>query len=206
VTPEQFFAEALPWARQAHAATGVYTSVILAQWAVETGFGGPDWSPNNNPGNVGSFDGKPVATFPTLAEGVDAYIQTMKLGYYDAVRAAPTPFTQAFRLGESPWASGHYGIPPGSDLTAIMDDYHLYQYDQTQSPPEVLSMLPYDPAFAVRYLYRFALCREVDSAGFAANVAFLEGGGTLNQLLTNLQDSAEGQGVIAAQRKAWGIS
>lgn len=135
MTPDAFFAEALPWAQKAHALCYVLVSVILAQWADETGYGGPDWSPNNNPGNVGSYDGKPVATFPTLQAGVDAYVQTMNLDYYTAVREATTADAQATALGESPWASGHYGKPPGSDLIAIIDNYDLTQYD---GPPSGL--------------------------------------------------------------------
>lgn len=129
MTPDEFFAVALPYAHQAHAQTGVLVSVILAQWADETGYGGPDWSPNNNPGNVGSYDGQPVAKFPSLQAGVNAYIQTMRLDYYAAVRAATTATAQATALGQSPWASGHYGNPPGADLIAILNTYNLTQYD-----------------------------------------------------------------------------
>lgn len=129
MTPDEFFAEALPWAQQAHPQTNVLVSVILAQWADETGYGGPDWSPNNNPGNVGSYDNQPVATFPTLQDGVNAYIHTMNLPYYTAVRDATTWQSQATELGKSPWASGHYGNPPGSDLIAIIDNHDLTKYD-----------------------------------------------------------------------------
>ena len=66
-------------------------------------------------------------------------------------------------------------------------------------------MLASDPAFAVRFLYRFALLREVDKAGFDANVGWLNAGGDLNTVLANLQDSPEGQAVIAAERKLLGI-
>ena len=67
-------------------------------------------------------------------------------------------------------------------------------------------MVATDPAFAVRYLYRFALHREVDPQSFTNDVNYLNGGGTLNQLLANLQDSPEGQAVIAAERKAMGLA
>lgn len=134
MTPEQFFAAALPWANKAAAHTGVLVSVVLAQWADETGYGGPDWFPNNNPGNVGSFDGQPVATFPSLQAGVAAYIQTMNQDIYNGVReAAPWgPLAQARALGQSPWASGHYGSPAGQDLISIIDKYDLTIYD---APP-----------------------------------------------------------------------
>lgn len=137
MTPAEFFAEALPWAEKAHAATGVLPSVILAQWADETGFGGVDWSPNNNPGNVGSYDGQPVASFPSLEAGVAAYIETMKLGYYQAVRTAPTWRAQCYALGESPWASGRYcaaGGVPGADLIEIVSSHGLTSYDAPPAP------------------------------------------------------------------------
>jgi hypothetical protein len=72
-------------------------------------------------------------------------------------------------------------------------------------PSELFAMLASDPAFAVRFLYRFALNREVDKAGFDANIAWLNAGGDLNTVLANLQDSPEGQTVINAERKLLGI-
>jgi hypothetical protein len=136
-SPATFWPEALPWARQASAATGVHVSVVLSQWAIETGYGGTDWYPNNNPGNVGSFDGQPVNTFPTLAEGVQAYIDTMKLGYYAAVRANPTWYGQCIALGQSPWASAHYALTgqgPGSELVWVVENYNLTQFDSGPAP------------------------------------------------------------------------
>lgn len=70
---------------------------------------------------------------------------------------------------------------------------------------EELFAMPSDNGFAVRFVYRFALHREVDPAGFTANVNWLNAGGSLNDVLAHLQDSAEGQAVIAAERKALGI-
>jgi hypothetical protein len=139
MTPDEFFADALPWARQVHAQMPeMFVSVVLAQWAEETGYGGPDWIPNNNPGNVGSFDNQPVAKFPTMQTGVNAYKQTMQLHYYDAVRAATTWQSQAYALGQSPWASAHYmaaGPPPGEDLIKIVNLHNLTQYDAPIPPP-----------------------------------------------------------------------
>lgn len=56
-----------------------------------------------------------------------------------------------------------------------------------------------DPGFAVRFLYRFALHREVDPAGYTANVNWLAAGGSLNTVLQNLQDSTEGQEVLSGK-------
>lgn len=136
--PATFWPEALPWARSAHTQTCVLTSVILSQWAIETGYGGPDWSPNNNPGNVGSFDGQPVNKFGTLAEGVAAYIQTIELGYYTGVRANVGWGAQCIALGNSPWASAHYRLPGGtngSELIYVVEHYNLTQYDGASPSP-----------------------------------------------------------------------
>ena len=143
--PATFWPEALPWTHEAHAETGVLVSVILSQWAIETGYGGADWSPNNNPGNVGSFDGQPVNKFPTLVQGVAAYIQTMNLPYYDAVRTALTWETQSVALGNSPWASAHYRLPGGgngSELIYVIEHYNLTQYDGTVPTPQPPSPQP----------------------------------------------------------------
>jgi hypothetical protein len=133
----QFFTTALPYARRAHTATGALTSVILAQWADETAYGGPDWSVDHNPGNVGSFTGRPVNSFPTLTAGVAAYIQTMLDPDYAAVRSAVGYVAQSIALGESPWAASHYddGNGPGSILITIVQSFDLTQYDQPAPPP-----------------------------------------------------------------------
>jgi hypothetical protein len=138
-----FFAEALPYAKQAHAATGVLMSVILGQWADETGYGGYDWSVLHNPGNVSPNDAE--GSYPTLQAGVDAYISTMKQSDYAAVRSAKDWRAQCVALGQSPWAGGHYdatGGGPGSDLIDIVTEFDLTQYDEpavkhvpTPSPP-----------------------------------------------------------------------
>lgn len=141
--PETFFATALPWARIASRLTGVNVSVVLAQWADETGYGGPDWSPDNNPGNVGNTEHGGQVTYPTLAAGVTAYVRTMLLPYYVDVRGwGPTPAevdASAVNLGKSPWAAGHYdnGHGPGSALLAIMGQFDLYQYDVPAEPGEI---------------------------------------------------------------------
>lgn len=72
-------------------------------------------------------------------------------------------------------------------------------------PEDLFAMIASDPAFAVRFLYRFALHREVDGPSFTTDVNFLNAGGTLNELLTNIQDAPEGQAAIAAERKLLGL-
>lgn len=130
-----FFTEALPYAKQAHSETGVLTSVILAQWADETGYRWP--APQNNPGNVGTY-GTQVTSYPSVEAGVNGYIKTMLLPYYDGVRGVSGWQAQCLRLGESPWAGGHYqasGGPPGEDLVKIIQADNLTQYDAVQPLP-----------------------------------------------------------------------
>ncbi|HUD17546.1 MAG TPA: hypothetical protein VMQ59_09790 [Acidimicrobiales bacterium] len=132
-----FWQEALPYAQQCHAGTGVLTSVLLAQAAVETGYGGYDWSVAHNPGNVGSFDGQPVNEFPSLEAGTLAWIQTFNNGYYQAVKSAVGWQSQCYALGNSPWASGHYianGVK-GQILVEIIQTNNLTQYDGPQPSP-----------------------------------------------------------------------
>lgn len=151
-SPAAFIAEALAYARQAHAETGVLTSVILAQWAAETAWGGEDWSPNNNPGNVGSFDGQPVATFPTLAEGVAAYIQLMNEApqFGPTIRKQTTYEGQCFALGNAHpvWALAGYrldGGAPGSMLVSIIQSNDLTQYDAPTPAPTPTPVPPLPP-------------------------------------------------------------
>jgi hypothetical protein len=133
MTPEQFFEAALPYADRAHASTGVLVSVILSQWANENGYRWPP--PGNNPGNVGNTEHGGMVNYATIDEGVAAYIHTMLLGYYSAVRAAKGPTAQARALGASPWAAGHYGSPPGTNLIAVINAYNLTRFDGAQPPP-----------------------------------------------------------------------
>lgn len=59
----------------------------------------------------------------------------------------------------------------------------------------------------VRLMFRLLLCREVDQSGFATYVGALNSGAmSQNDVIASIQDSAEGQAVIAEQRKAWGIA
>jgi hypothetical protein len=138
-----FWTQALPYAQKAHAQTNVLVSVIMAQWADENGYHWPP--PGNNPGNVGNTEHGGMVNYATITEGVDAYIHTMNLGYYTAVRNAVGYVDQSHALGESPWAAAHYegaGPPPGQDLIKIIETNNLTQYDgatppaPTPSPPQ----------------------------------------------------------------------
>lgn len=94
----------------------------------------------------------------------------------------------------------------GWDESLLADDFFQLDPAPSTSTEGILDLMATDNAFAVRYLYRVCLHREVDAAAFTNDVNFLNGGGTLNQLMTNIQDSAEGQAVIAAERKSLGLA
>lgn len=121
--------------------TGLWTSVVLAQWADETAWGtSRAWLYGNNPAGV-SPGGK-IASYPSQAAGFAAYVQTMGLKYYEPVRDARPlgAVAQALALGRSPWAGGHYtaeGGIPGSSLVGIIGSMDLTAYDgaeQTLNP------------------------------------------------------------------------
>lgn len=120
-------------AARAAADTGLFTSVVLAQWADETAYGtSRAFLLGNN--FAGVSPGGVVASYPSQAAGLQAYIDTMNLKYYDPVRAAKAAGSrdQAVALGEGPWAAGHYeaiGGGPGSALVAIIDSLNLATYD-----------------------------------------------------------------------------
>jgi hypothetical protein len=115
-----FLADVLDDARHASATTGLPVAVVLAQWAVETGFGtSPAWRRGHN--YAGVSPGGRVAYYPDRAAGLAAYEHTMGLHYYDPVRAAGRTGNIGATidaLAASPWASGQYvdraGTPGGS--------------------------------------------------------------------------------------------
>jgi hypothetical protein len=133
-------------AARAAADTGLWTSVVLAQWADETAFGtSRAFLLGNN--FAGVSPGGKIASYPSQAAGLSAYIETMDLATYDSVRAAKAAGArdQAVALGKSPWAGGHYTAPggePGSSLVGIIDSLNLTAYDGAEGslnpqPPTV---------------------------------------------------------------------
>lgn len=57
----------------------------------------------------------------------------------------------------------------------------------------------------IRQCYREVLHREVDGGGYTTWINFLNGGGDPGEMWAQVQDSAEGQSVLAAERKAIGL-
>ena len=143
-------------AARAAADTGLYTSVVLAQWLDETAAGtSRAFLLGNN--FAGVSPGGKVASYPSQAAGLTAYIDTMNDRDYDPVRAAKKAGAreQAIALGESPWAGGQYraiGGGPGSALVGWMDALDLTTYDGAEQslnpqPPkmEAQKMHAHDP-------------------------------------------------------------
>jgi hypothetical protein len=137
---QDFVNEVLADVQRGSAATGVLVSVILAQWANETGAlrdEGPSdyFTQGHNP--AGISPGGVVAAYPNLQAGTDAWIQTMDLGYYDGVRGAQGREAQCIALGESLWAGSHYddGRGPGSMLTEIINENSFWLYDGAGPAP-----------------------------------------------------------------------
>lgn len=57
----------------------------------------------------------------------------------------------------------------------------------------------------IRNCYRVVLHREVDGAGYTTWAEFLSGGGDAGEMWAKVQDSAEGQAVLAAERRSLGL-
>lgn len=130
MSASSFVADVAPDASIASARTGVPESVILAQWGIETGWGTSSaWRQGNN--YAGVSPGGKVASYSDRAAGLAAYISTLLQGPYAGVRAAGSADAAARALGNSPWASSHYG-GGGADLLSVIQANNLTQYDSAQ--------------------------------------------------------------------------
>lgn len=117
--PEEFITRYASLAFQAQEETGIDYRVILAQWALETGWGENDLSRHHN--NLGSIKytgkyGTPgpngFASYSDLNEFLEDYIRVMNLDYYARVRSAQDPEAQIRALQASPYDENHYpGLP-----------------------------------------------------------------------------------------------
>ena len=137
MSPEAFVQLYGPEADLIARSTGVDRWAILAQWAVETGWGSSDLARyhHNLAGirwygrslqveHIGGTPGKAgtgFAGYVSLAAFASDYAWVMRLGYYEATRAATGPGPTMLALGNSPWDAGHYlagGVRGGSLLRA----------------------------------------------------------------------------------------
>lgn len=126
MTPQQFSAAYLPTAQTVSAGTGIDPYVLLAQWALETGWG-ESFAGQYNLGNIRSASG-PFLNFASLADFAFVAIETWHNGFYLGVLASAgqSAADQIAAIGASPWDAGHYGSPAGS---------HLLPYYQQLAPP-----------------------------------------------------------------------
>jgi flagellum-specific peptidoglycan hydrolase FlgJ len=124
VTVEEWVRTMAPWAEEASRLTGgrLLVPVILAQWALETGWGTSKLFVDGH--NVaGVKNGGAFRVYPTLAAGVQDYAMVfLRFEWYSPVleAGAEGPEAQARALAASPWDAGHYGDPPGADLLPVL--------------------------------------------------------------------------------------
>ena len=116
MTPTEFAATFLQEANDVSRGTGIDIGALLAQWGVETAWGGQIFNQNN----LANIRCSPTTfcQYATLDVFVTACIATWHNGNYNAVLAtAGQPVTnQLIAIGQSPWSADHYGNPPGSHL------------------------------------------------------------------------------------------
>lgn len=143
-----------PYARKASQQTGIPTSVILAQWAIETAWGSSKGArERNNHGGISwgagtlpswskaiALDKRPAneggnyMNYRSIDDFVSDYVTVMKNPRYSAVRAAgqtPGLADDALALGKSPYAGGHYtskGVQ-GQSLIDTIRANELWNYD-----------------------------------------------------------------------------
>lgn len=125
----QFFQVTAPYARQAAGSTGIPVPVILAQWALETGYG-THFSGANNLANITDFRTGGFRNYATVQDFLSDYVRTLLSPTYAAVirtaRGGGTDADVARALGASPWDIGHYRGSgaydyPGGLLVAVLD-------------------------------------------------------------------------------------
>jgi Mannosyl-glycoprotein endo-beta-N-acetylglucosaminidase len=226
VDPATFIEQMLPWARWVSRQTGVLPSVILAQWATETGWGtSVAWTEGHNPAGI-SPDGQ-IEFFATVAEGMGGYVRTMLLPAYDVVREPGTASEQARALGYSPWAASHYGRPPGAILEEIIAEHDLEQYDPEPAPPAPEPAPPAPPTeedpmfgdlaqnkqdnfnatthFVWNSLRTDAYAPEDQEAlWYAYNTSVAQGGyaGSMAAVVAAIHDDGQAKGTLIAQQVA----
>lgn len=138
-----FFAERAGDARLASQRTGVPASVILAQWAVETGYG-TSAAFRDGWNYAGVSPGGRIARYSSQAEGLAAYISTLLHPRYAPVRTAGAADSAARQLGRSPWAESRYG-GDGRQLLQVMGSNNLAAFDDPKFTPAIFPILPFLP-------------------------------------------------------------
>lgn len=145
-----FFDKMLPYANRASSATSIPTSVILAQWGIESGygtskgakvrnnFGGLSWMSSKMPDwtNATGLDPRPkneggyYFTYANASDYTDDYIHYMQGSRYASVRKAGKEgnITQIVNaLSKSGYAASGYG--GGNPILSAINKYKLTSYD-----------------------------------------------------------------------------
>lgn len=138
---QAFLDMALPHALRAAQATGLPVSVVLAQWALESGWGRTQIARElHNLGAI-TMSGQPprYRSYQSLEAFTDDWIRLLMLPLYQQVRTAATAGGSreevAEELGRSPYAESHYaeaGHTPGWTLVRIIRDSRLAEYDDSE--------------------------------------------------------------------------
>lgn len=113
--PQEFIETQMNLALDAQSLTGVDYRVVLAQWALETGWGGSTLAQKHNnlagikfTGSFGTGTPQGFASYKDLGEFLLDYVRVMNLSYYARVRVGRTPEEQIAALQASPYDENHY--------------------------------------------------------------------------------------------------
>jgi flagellum-specific peptidoglycan hydrolase FlgJ len=133
----KWFESVFPLAERVRQSTGVFPSVTLAHWALETGYGtSSSYTEGNNIGGI-KYVGQSQASgelyghakYDTIDQAVDDYIRVMQLGYLSLYRSAASPEDAIHLMDESPYAEDPQ---QGAKLLSIFNTYGLRGYDTYQ--------------------------------------------------------------------------
>ena len=142
----EFYRNVAGHAQRASEALGIFPSVILGQWGLETGHGTSWLVPENNLGGIKyvgqsqasgyvtrESDNAKFATYKTVNDFVDDYIRVLSInGYgYPEVRKATTVEAQAEALGESGYCAGDSDY--GEKILRIIKNQGLRKFDRQEA-------------------------------------------------------------------------
>lgn len=106
------------------------------------------------------------------------------------------------------WAWPGHGSPGNYDISVTNGVYPNAPAPVTPPNPQPAPAPGVDDMthdWLIRNCYRVVLHREVDSGGYTTWANFLQGGGDPGEMWAQVQDSAEGQAVLAAERNLLGL-
>ena len=153
-----FFENNYKYAQKASAATDIPASVILAQWAHESGYGLSPSAQGNNLGGIASFkgstsngwhytsDGNKTLSYASLDDFTKDYITVMKHERYAPVRDGKTEGETLLALTTSKYCGGNnelggkgYKIESVSGMFDIIKDNKLSKYNSAALPMDTVA-------------------------------------------------------------------